>query len=256
MAEFKSLCGKMDGINSSATTAADFIKGTPDWRTDLYATCGTVLSHREFIALVDEFGGPEVSFSPELKTPQVAMPFGGNFTQEALAQKMVDEYREAGVDLKRLWPQSFLYDDILYWLRAEPEIASQVVFLTETDVMANLSDFAAAGVKIMAPSLPFLVTVGGDGKSIVPSAFATEVKRLGMNIITWSMERSGPLNTGGGSYFLSIANVTNNDGDVYNLLDVLARDVGVLAVFSDWSSTVTYYANCFGLFPEYNDWVS
>ena len=31
------------------------------------------------------------------------------------------------------------------------------------------------------------------------------------------------------------------------LLDVLAREVGVLGVFSDWPATVTYYANCMGL---------
>ena len=28
------------------------------------------------------------------------------------------------------------------------------------------------------------------------------------------------------------------------LLDVLAKDVGVRGVFSDWAATVTYYANC------------
>lgn len=260
--EFKTLCGKMDGFNASAETPADFLHGTPSWRTDLYATCGTVLTHREFIALVDESGGEEVQFTPELKTPQVPMPFGGNgsgYTQEVFAQQMVDEYVEAGVDLRRLWPQSFLYDDILYWIENVPEIASQVMFLTETEGdIANLTDYAAAGVKIMAPPLPFLVAVGEDGKSIVPSEYAAEAKRLGLKLVTWSFDRSGPLSQvkeDDDYYYTSIANVTNNDGDVYNLLDVLAREVGVMAVFSDWSATATYYANCFGLFPTYSDWV-
>ena len=31
------------------------------------------------------------------------------------------------------------------------------------------------------------------------------------------------------------------------MLDVLARDVGVRGVFSDWPATVTYYASCMGL---------
>jgi hypothetical protein len=31
------------------------------------------------------------------------------------------------------------------------------------------------------------------------------------------------------------------------VLDVLAVDVGVLGIFSDWPGTVTYYANCAGL---------
>ena len=30
-------------------------------------------------------------------------------------------------------------------------------------------------------------------------------------------------------------------------LDVLANEVGVLGVFSDWPATVSFYANCMGL---------
>jgi glycerophosphoryl diester phosphodiesterase len=31
------------------------------------------------------------------------------------------------------------------------------------------------------------------------------------------------------------------------VLDVLAQDVGIFGIFSDWPSTVTYDANCMGL---------
>jgi glycerophosphoryl diester phosphodiesterase len=31
------------------------------------------------------------------------------------------------------------------------------------------------------------------------------------------------------------------------VLDVLAKDVGIIGVFSDWAAPVTYYANCMGL---------
>jgi glycerophosphoryl diester phosphodiesterase len=31
------------------------------------------------------------------------------------------------------------------------------------------------------------------------------------------------------------------------VLDVLARDVAIIGIFSDWAATVTYYANCMGL---------
>ena len=34
---------------------------------------------------------------------------------------------------------------------------------------------------------------------------------------------------------------------MYKALDVLARDVRIEGIFSDWPATVTYYANCFGL---------
>jgi glycerophosphoryl diester phosphodiesterase len=255
IAEFKTLCGKMDGFNSSATTPADYLHGTPAYRTDLYATCGTVMTHKEYIKLVDGLG---LQFTPELKTPQVPMPFNGtNYTQAAYAQQMIDEYKAAGIAPHRVWPQSFLYDDILYWLKAEPTFGAQAVFLDEngdtpetfTQAVANLTQYAKAGVKIVAPPLYYLVQVG-DGGKIVPSSYATKAKSLGLQLITWTFERSGPLGDGnkGGYYYTSIANVTNNDGDAYNLLDVIGREVGVLGVFSDWSASVTYYANCMGLF--------
>ncbi|KAF6831454.1 glycerophosphoryl diester phosphodiesterase [Colletotrichum plurivorum] len=253
LAEFKTLCSKMDGSNSSATTPEDFLGGTPNYRTDLYATCGTVLSHKEHIALGNDLG---LKFTPELKLPEVEMPFEGDYTQEQYAQQLIDEYREAGVTPDRVWPQSFWYPDVLYWLEAEPEFGKQAVLLDESGdtpetfpgAVQNLTMFAAAGVPIMAPPLYYLVTV--ENGTIVPSEYATRARELGMDTISWSLERSGFLGdeTKGGYYYTSIANVTNNDGDVYNLLHVLAQDVGVKGVFSDWSATVTYYANCFNLF--------
>jgi glycerophosphoryl diester phosphodiesterase len=45
----------------------------------------------------------------------------------------------------------------------------------------------------------------------------------------------------------SITPAVNNDGDTFKLLDVLARQVGIRGIFSDWPGTVTYYANCMGL---------
>jgi len=34
---------------------------------------------------------------------------------------------------------------------------------------------------------------------------------------------------------------------MFELLDVLAMDVGVEGVFSDWPATTSYYANCLNL---------
>jgi glycerophosphoryl diester phosphodiesterase len=70
---------------------------------------------------------------------------------------------------------------------------------------------------------------------------------LGLDIFTWTLERSGMLQHGGGWYYQTITEAINNDGDVMQLLDVLAKKVGVLGVFSDWPATVTYYANCMQL---------
>lgn len=256
LAEFKTLHGKMDGANKNATTAADYMKGTPGWRTDLYADHGELMTHKESIAYIKSLGA---KFTPELKAPRVAMPFDGDFTQDAYAQKMINEYKEAGIPASDVFPQSFQLRDILYWIKNEPEFAKQGVFLDERDETVkgfdtmnpatwspSMKELADQGVKIIAPSLHMLVTLDANG-NIVPSAYAKEAKAAGLDIITWSMERSGTLSDGGGYYFQSIKDTIKTSGDTYRLLDVLAKDVGVIGVFSDWPATVSYYANCMGL---------
>ncbi len=48
-------------------------------------------------------------------------------------------------------------------------------------------------------------------------------------------------------YYQSVIPALHNEGDILVALDVVARHVGILGIFSDWSATVTYYANCMGL---------
>jgi glycerophosphoryl diester phosphodiesterase len=78
-------------------------------------------------------------------------------------------------------------------------------------------------------------------------AYARAAKDAGLDIITWTLERSGPLKGTTDFYYLSVASAIERDGDMMVVLDVLAQDVGVRGVFSDWPATVTYYANCMGL---------
>jgi glycerophosphoryl diester phosphodiesterase len=83
---------------------------------------------------------------------------------------------------------------------------------------------------------------------IVPSQYAKNAKAAGLDIITWTLERSGILADGdNGFYYQTIDPAIKRDGDVMKVLDVLARDVGIRGIFSDWAATVTYYANCMGL---------
>ncbi|MEC9102367.1 MAG: glycerophosphodiester phosphodiesterase family protein, partial [Pseudomonadota bacterium] len=51
LAEFKTLNGKMDAANKMGTTVEEYMDGTAGWRTDLYATTGTLMTHAESIAL-------------------------------------------------------------------------------------------------------------------------------------------------------------------------------------------------------------
>lgn len=250
LGEFKSLCGKMDAFNPKATTPAEYMGGTAPWRTDLYSTCGTLLTHKESIDLIDSLG---LKFTPELKTPVVPMPYNGTFTQEKFAQKMIEEYKAKKINPKRVWAQSFLIDDVKYWIKNEPRFGKQAVFLdARVDVaggydsaVANMAEIHKLGVNIIAPPMWALLKLDAD-KKIVSSEYALAAKKAKLDIITWTLERSGPLKNGGGYYFQSVAGAIHKDGDAFTVLDVLARQVGVLGVFSDWAATTTYYANCMG----------
>ncbi|CEL05895.1 Putative Glycerophosphoryl diester phosphodiesterase family protein (AFU_orthologue; AFUA_6G12240) [Aspergillus calidoustus] len=252
--EFLSLCAKMDSSNPNATTPEEYQYGGPSWRTTLYDNCATTIDHKTFINITNSLG---LQFTPELKTPEVEMPFQGEYTQEMYAQQLIDEYKEAGINPKRVWPQSFLEDDILYWIKAEPTFGKQAVYLdprVDTPegyevAVAAMEDLYEQGVRVMAPPIFALLNTSADGE-IVPSSYATAAKEAGMDIITWSLERSGPLKqaaAAGEYYIATIADVIKGDGDMYRIVDALARKVGVKAIFSDWPATVTYYANCVGL---------
>jgi glycerophosphoryl diester phosphodiesterase len=80
---------------------------------------------------------------------------------------------------------------------------------------------------------------------MVASSYARNAKAAGLNIIAWSLERSGVMALEkGGWYYQTVNSVIENEGDMLVALDVLAKDVGVIGVFSDWPGTTTYYANC------------
>ena len=251
LAEFKTLTGKMDASNPLATTPQQFLGGTARFRTDLYSgsSSGHLLTHKESIELFKKLG---VKMTPELKAPSVTMPFNG-FTQAAYAQKMIDEYRAAGVAPRRVFPQSFDKNDILYWINNEPEFGRQAVYLDDAGVQADLPGFPElvgykqSGINIVGPPMFALVELGPAGR-IVPSQYARNAKAAGLDIITWTLERSGIL-AGGTSdfYYQNIGSAIERDGDVLKVLDVLAREVGIRGIFSDWAATVTYYANCVGL---------
>ena len=261
--EFKTLKGKMDASNSKATSVADYLNGTAKWRTDLYASRGTLMTHKESITLFKELG---VKMTPELKSADVKMPYMGYYTQQDYAQQMINEYKEASVDPSKVFAQSFNLADVKYWIEKEPLFAKQAVFLDDRyndktfDHRApktwkpTMDELASAGVKIIAPPMWMLLDTN-DKREIVQSEYASKAKAAGLDIITWTLERSGNLTskdgTAGGWYYQTMngdnsdkPGVINNEGDVLNALDALANKVGVIGVFSDWPATTTYYANC------------
>jgi len=255
VAEFKSLKGKMDAANPSAKTIEAYLNATPDWRTDRYSGQGTLLTHAESISLFKKLN---VKMTPELKSPSVQMPFQGTYSQQDYAQQMLDEYKQAGVNPGKVFAQSFNVEDVKYWIENEPRFGKQAVYLDgRYDDPAfdhtnpgtwepTMEQLVADGVKIIAPPMWMLVALDENNK-IVPSNYAMAAKEAGLEIITWTLERSGLLKDGGGWYYQTTNKAITKDADTYIMLDVLAKDVGVIGVFSDWPATVSYYASCKGL---------
>ena len=251
LAEFKMLTGKMDAFDPRAQTPEEFVGGTANFRTDLYSgpTSGHLLTHRESIALFKKLG---VKMTPELKAPSVMMPFNG-FTQEAYAQKMIDEYKAAGVPPHHVFPQSFNKDDVLYWVNNEPAFGRQAVFLDDANTVADLPSYSELrsyrqqGIRIWAPPTFALLALDSSNR-IIPSQAARNARAAGLDIITWTLERSGILADGNnGFYYQTIDPAITREGDLYRVIDVLAKDVKVLGIFSDWPAAITYYANCVGV---------
>ncbi|PAU78885.1 glycerophosphodiester phosphodiesterase family protein [Halomonas salipaludis] len=256
LAEFRTLEGKMEGANTAATSIDGYLAGTPGWRTDLYATRGTLMSHADSIELFKALG---VKMTPELKAPSVEMPFNG-MSQADYAQKMIDEYKAADVPASDVYAQSFSLDDVRYWIDNEPEFGEQAVYLdgrysqddfdhsdpaTWSPSMAELAD---QGVQILAPPMWMLLAsnpdAADDESHIVPSLYAERAKAAGLDLIAWTFERSGPLTEDGEWYHRTTDDVIDKEGDKLLSLDVLARDVGIIGLFSDWPATVTFYDNC------------
>jgi glycerophosphoryl diester phosphodiesterase len=249
LAEFKTLKGKMDGANPDAITVAEYLKGTAEWRTDGYASRGTLMTHKESIELFKQLN---VKMTPELKSAAVAMPFDG-FSQQDYARKMLSEYQAADVPSADVFLQSFDRDDVLFWITENPSFGEQAIFLDERmsdpsfEVSAqDMNLLFANGVRYVAPPLWALVDLDENNK-LIQSEYTLMAKAAGLKIITWTLERSGPLSGNGGWYYQSIAEATDTDSDMLLLLDFLAQTVKVEGVFSDWAGTVSYYASCMNL---------
>ena len=256
--EFRSLSPKMDAADVTAETPEAYQGGVAPFRTTLYADGAELMTHAESIELFRSLGA---KFTPELKGASVEMPFDG-MTQADYAQMLIDEYVEAGVPPEDVWPQSFDLSDVRYWID-NTDYGAQAVYLDDRyeandedegaiDPMdpatfkPTMQELADMGVNYIAPPIWMLLTVDESGE-MVPSPYATAAKEAGLEIISWSLERSGPLAGGGGWYFQSVNDAVTNDGDYYTVLDVLAQDVGIVGMFSDWPATVTFYANCMDL---------
>lgn len=149
------------------------------------------MTHAESIALIKSLGA---KFTPELKAPEVTMPFDGDYTQETYATQMLEEYRTAGVPAPDVFPQSFSYADVLYWIKTAPDFGKQAVYLDgryETPGLdhtkpetwkPSMAEMKAAGVAILAPPIYMLLALN-DKSEIVPSDYARAARMAGLDLI-------------------------------------------------------------------------
>ena len=254
LAEFRTLAGRMDAFDPDARTVDEYLAGTPVFRTDLYATGGNLLTHAESIALFRSLGA---RMTPELKRPEVPMPFDG-MTRQRYAQQLIDEYVRAGVPAAEVFPQSFDLEDVLYWIGNVPAFGANAIWLdgrNPREMHANppsAADFEKLrdrGVKTIAPPIATLLSSGEAAGDFEPSEYALRARAAGLEIVTWTLERSGRiaedvLADRGGFYYGSVAESLRGDGDVFPIVHALAVRVGVAGLFTDWPATTTFYANC------------
>lgn len=258
--EFRRLEGRMEAGNPRATTVAEFLDATPVWRTELYSNGGTLMTHRESVELFRELG---VAMTPELKAPEVSMPFDGDYSQHAYAEQLLDTYRQAGVPPEDVRMQSFDADDIRHWIEVAPDYGERAIWLIErappttraSETGTQIDFFRALyreGFRTIAPPISMLLRLDGDG-ALRATTLAEGARAAGLEIVAWTAERSGRIRDGrvegrpNDFYLGPLLPDLRDDGDVYRVIDALVHEVGIRALFSDWPATTTYYANCLGL---------
>ena len=229
LAEFETLKGKLAGSNPDATKPGEYLKNVADWRTGLY-TRGTVMSHAQSIALFDAAG---VKMTPELK--KITLPPG--YTRDNFRQQLVDEYKAAKIDPSKVSIQSDNLDDVLYLIAHEPEFGKGASYLwspSSTVSDDRLATLYSQGIRTISSAVGNLYDTEKTTNKLIPSTAATKAKKAGFELVGWTMEHDDDV-------------PDENGDDVYDLMDVLANDVGVKGVFSDWVGTTSYYASCMGL---------
>ncbi len=244
--EFKSLCGRRDIVDRNARSIDEYLIDPPTVVSAPPVACGTLVTQAESIELFDELG---VDFIPELKRPEVAMPYQGTFTQTLYADKMLNEYRSAGIEPDRVHPQSFDIRDVEYWLQVHPEFAANVVYLDprgrDPNFEASLEDMRALysrGVRTLAPPMPMLLTLSADGE-LAASDYAIFARQAGLDLVTWTFE-SGKATDPANWLYANLPGFVTSEDKMLDVLHALTTKAEIKGIFTDWPGTVTYYANC------------
>jgi len=239
------MCGRMSSSNKHAKTPQQYISHTKSFQTELYAhDCPHIQSHKNFIDVVNANGG---SFSPEYK--MLDYKFTKQYTRQMFLQQVLHDYNST--DPSRVYFQGFEWED-LYYVAKTPlntfALDKNWIALTYTrhQLLNYFHPLVDHGVTAIAPSISMLLEVDTEN-NLVPTLYAKVARELGLGIVAWTLERSDALSKGGGWYYSTLSQVLRTDSDVIKVLDVLYEDVGIMAIWTDWPSVATFYANCKGI---------
>lgn len=248
--EFKQLRGKVDDADEFANTPLGYTKLYSANEKPHKVRFGQLMTHQESIKL---FSSLNVNMVPELKVPEVSMPFNG-LNRERYGQQFINDYIDANINPMRLFPQSFHLEDIINWRKYSPKYSQQAVYLDGRYEQGNseientqaflplFKTLEEHNVKYLAP--PLWMFVKPNSQKLTPSNYIKVAKSMGFDLIAWTLERSGTMENGGGWYYQTANHLVNNEGFTFQFLDFLVNGVGVKAVFSDWPETISYYENC------------
>lgn len=234
--DYKGLCATMAQKNPYATTVKEY----GDWPAGFPVSCEAPLSLEEAMELFETLGAHH---TPELKKPEVAMPFRG-MSQQDFARKLVQAFKKAHIAPERVRLQSFQWDDLMLWLSEEPDFGKRAIYLLEgtpKEIKKDLSTWKTSGIVTVAPPL-FSLLKEEEGR-LGPSAFSLEAQDLGLKLVTWTLERSLPLTAKNQWYYQGLEEALKTEGDVYELLLALKK-AKVEQVFSDWPATVSFFDHC------------
>jgi glycerophosphoryl diester phosphodiesterase len=250
------MCGKMrpSSENIHVKTAEDYASRMPGVRIDLYShNCPRVQSHlhADFVRRVYATGGGFVP-EAEMLNWEFASEEGG---RRAFVDRIMADYD--GIDPSRMHFQGFDWEDVYRVVNgtvfganafALDEDYGRTASYGEDQLCMHLQPLMDNGVGTVVPTMFVLLDVDGCTGNIMPSAYATDARDMGLDIMAWVFERSEvPLSRGGGFYYSKLAGAVCTESDMIKVLDVLYKDVGIKGIFTDWPSVVTFYANCKGI---------
>ena len=119
---------------------------------------------------------------------------------------MIDEYKAAGVSPRQGISAVVRQERRPVLDQARAGIRPQAVYLDDANTVADLPArrsrrLQADGINILAPPTFALLDLDGQRTSIVPSQAARNAKAAGLDIITWTLERSGILADGDNGFY-------------------------------------------------------